>query len=183
MGETGIYPGRFQPFHEGHAQIIDACLRHVAMLVVAVICDYQPVDGQLDAFDKASEEHFSRERNPWRSTTVLQVVSVIGAARWPNRITATLLPRPSAGVSWDVICALLPGARRWFIPDRGEAWDDEKATFFLERGDGVTRIRLERSASAHAIRQGLAAGEQDVLLDVPVEARSMIRKGLADTGP
>lgn len=168
-----VFSGRFQPFHEGHAEVVEACLERGERLAIAVVVAMPFPKDRADPFDRASAEHFARDRNLWCPLEVLRMVDTLIAARWPDRATSFLLPRPSRGLAWGAVECMLPGHRVWVVPERGEEWDEKKAAFFASMGDEVLRIPLARRASGRSIRRAVAVGADLGTVGVPVEIRAL----------
>jgi len=126
-----IFAGRFQPFHNGHLEVLRQLCQKVGpedTIVLAVVAPFQSQDIKDKAFLEASEEHHKPERNPWDVSVVLSAVSHVALTEgYGKRILTTLLPRPEYG--WETIVKWFPGERIWVIPLAQEDFDEKKVIF------------------------------------------------------
>lgn len=175
--QTYIYLGRFQPFHADHLNIVQQfIIKHpTSHLVLAAVRGVPESELIADEYQALSSEHFRPERNPFGAVTTLRMLDAVARARLDGHAVVTLIPRPSRGRTWQVICSLLPGPRTWIVPDRGEPWDNTKAQFFAGMGDAVLRMTLRRSISGRTIRDLLSRDEYDkALATVPAEVATIL---------
>jgi len=134
-----IFSGRFQPFHNGHMQILKSLLRIVKendVIVLAISTQAFSDTEKNSEFTNITNEHYQEERNPWNYLIVLEAINtIIQHLNSDNRILSTLIPRPDLGL--EQIKLWFPSNRVWIIPKGEENFDDLKEKFFLNQGDDV----------------------------------------------
>lgn len=173
-----VFPGRFQPFHNGHDEVVRSTLElSEQRLVLAVVCAIK-LDSGGDRFDAESAEHFERERNPFRPLTVHRMLQEVARMRYPARPPQVLLiPRPSRGSNWSAIDQLFPRGRAWVVPAAGEDWDERKAEFFASMGDEVVRVPHSPGVSGRELRSSMSAGDWSAVSEgVPAEVLPYLRE-------
>lgn len=149
-----IFAGRFQPFHNGHMQVLqELCEKSTQRdkIVLAVVAPFVSKDIQDNEFLAASQEHHLPERNPWNVSVCLSAVTRVAKLFHRENILTTLLPRPEYG--WDTICMWFPEKRIWVIPEAGETFDEKKADFFTKMGDTVLRLPDSTNVSGRILRE------------------------------
>lgn len=151
-----IFKGRFQPFHNGHLQIVERAISMLDkndILVLAAMCPFDyPVEVVDKEFSERAEEHRLPERNPWGSTVALEAISEV-SKQYANRhkIITTLMPYPN--LAWPVVKNWFPKNRIWIIPDSGEEFDNIKADFYVRQGEYVIRILDDTGISGKELRE------------------------------
>ncbi len=156
-----IFPGRFQPFHNDHLFVVQEMLDkypacHLYLAILFNIVD----DGcGSDVYEELSVEHFLPARNPFSPQQRLAMITTVVQQYGKGRLFATLMPRPSAGSSWNAITRMFPGKRTWVVPSCGEAWDDQKAVFLQRMGETVKRIEFQQTTDGRRIRSALETGD------------------------
>lgn len=171
-----IFPGRFQPFHDGHDEVVQSVLdaHRPPHLVLAVVFDVSL--SKSDEFDAASAEHFRPERNPFDPLTVHDMLQRFMTARHPGRVQVVMIPRPARGRTWQLLERMLPAQRSWVVPDAGEAWDERKAAFFAEMGEAVLRVPHRPDVSGRELRAAMSRGDwQEVARQVPAGLVPLLR--------
>jgi len=165
LSDWFIFPGRFQPFHNGHDAVVRRFLTCYSdsNLCLGIIFDYTRNDIHGDAYDEESAEHFVPERNPWTTYQRLSAIETYIRSQHSARLLTTLLPRPSRLHSWQIIRSMFPGKRMWVIPACGESWDDRKATFFEDMGDEVLRITAPSEPNGYNIRRAFAEKQYEIV--------------------
>ena len=179
-GQTLVFPGRFQPFHNGHDEVVKRVMEvSERQLVLAVVCAIK-LDSGSDRFDIESAEHFESSRNPFPPLAVHRMLQELARVRYPERPPQVLLiPRPSRGGNWTAIDQFFPGSRTWVVPDAGENWDERKAEFFAAMGDDVIRVPHDPAVSGRDLRSAMNAGDWEaVARGVPVEILPHLREAL-----
>lgn len=150
-----IFSGRFQPFHNGHMQILKNLLRIVKkddVIVLAISTQAFSVTKKSSEFTNITNEHYQEERNPWNYLVVLEAVNtIIQHLNLNNRILSTLIPRPDLGL--EQIKLWFPSNRVWIIPKGDENFDDLKEKFFLSQGEEVLRINDISKISGWELRK------------------------------
>ena len=150
-----IFSGRFQPFHNGHMQILKNLLRIVKkddVIVLAISTQAFSVTKKSSEFTNITNEHYQEERNPWNYLVVLEAVNtIIQHLNLNNRILSTLIPRPDLGL--EQIKFWFPSNRVWIIPKGDENFDDLKEKFFLSQGEEVLRINDISKISGWELRK------------------------------
>ena len=156
-----IFSGRFQPFHNDHLFILTKILQDYPDYPIYIGILFNVIDTTIqdNEFEKLSAEHFLPERNPFTPQQRLAMVTSVAHEYGNGRLFSTLMPKPSIGSSWKLICEMFPCGRTWIVPSCGEAWDDRKAEFFQQMGDGVKRIKFHPTTDGKQIRQALASGD------------------------
>jgi len=154
-----IFPGRFQPFHNDHLFVLKKILKEYPdyPIYIGILFDFVDASIQDNEFEKLSTEHFLPERNPFTPQQRLAMITSVARMYGDGQLFSTLMPKPSVGSSWKLICEMFPGNRAWVIPSCGEAWDDRKAEFFQQMGDSVKRIEFHPTTDGKQIRQALAS--------------------------
>lgn len=170
-----IFAGRFQPFHNGHLEVLRQLCEIVGpedTLILAVVAPFHSQDIKDKAFLDASKEHHKPERNPWDVSVVLEAVSHVALDEGNGkRILTTLLPRPEYG--WETIVKWFPSERIWVIPLAHEDFDEKKVAFFIKMGDKVIRFSDETKISGQELRKHYENQRYD-------EFASQVPKGVAN---
>lgn len=150
-----IFSGRFQPFHNGHMQILKSLLRIVKendVIVLAISTQAFSDTEKNSEFTNITNEHYQEERNPWNYLIVLEAINtIIQHLNSDNRILSTLIPRPDLGL--EQIKLWFPSNRVWIIPKGEENFDDLKEKFFLNQGEDVLRISDMSKISGWELRK------------------------------
>lgn len=165
-----VFAGRFQPFHQGHWEVLCAAMKEFpadAALVLAVVAPshWRPSDDPIaKSFSLDAEEHHQPERNPWDLRVRLRAALTVAEAtksfgRSPDKTVVTALPRPD--YAFETIRLWFPGERAWVIPEAGETFDQSKETYFRARGDEVIRIPCTCGISGRELRAAFAAQRWD----------------------
>lgn len=170
-----IFAGRFQPFHNGHMEVLKELCKKINstdFVVLGVIAHYELQDIKDKVFFEASKEHHLPERNPWELSVSLEAISSIArSGQFKQQIITTILPRPEC--AWEIIKVWFPTKRIWVIPMAGEDFDDQKSIFFNKMGDEVIRFPDTTGVSGRDLRDLYKKGQyEEFLANVP--------KGLAD---
>ena len=176
-----ILPGRHQPPHRDHLRILRAALRRVeGPLLVGLIVDVPPNGPATCALEAEGREHNAPERCPFSFSERADMLESALSPRERRRVRVFPLPRPE--VWWDWVLAMLPGERRWIVPDVGESFDDAKAEFFREKGDRVMRVRIKATVSGREVRDALAKGDRArIARMVPAEVARRLSLHHGDT--
>jgi len=157
---TYIYAGRFQPFHNGHLQVLQqACkiLMPTDTLVLAVVSPFESNNVVDENFLKSSLEHHLPARNPWNVSVPLRAITQIAqSCDCRGQIITTLIPRPEYG--WHTITEWFPQKRVWVIPSADETFDEKKSDFFKKMGDSVIRFKDDTGISGRELRNWYSNG-------------------------
>ena len=158
-----IFPGRFQPFHQGHMQVFEkACnlLKNDDILVLAVVSPFMADYVADEGFAQLASEHHLSERNPWNVCVPMMAISQVAkSSSYYNQIITTLIPRPELG--WRVIEKWFPGERTWIVPLANESFDEHKTVFFGKLNDAVIRLEDNSGVSGRELRELYAKGHYD----------------------
>ncbi len=159
MTQTTILPGRFQPPHNDHVELV----RRVAQIVsqpfyLGLIVHAPGVPPRPRTprwFDQEARRQNLPERTPFTMAQRMSMWSAIFEHELDGipRPAVIGLPRPEA--AWEWITAMFPGPRTWVVPRCGEPFDDMKAAFFQRQGDQVIRPRLEPRTDGRVVRAAL----------------------------
>lgn len=166
-----IFKGRFQPFHNGHLQVVNKVLdmlKQGDMLVIAAMCRFDyPIDIIDKDFSEEAFEHTLPERNPWGSVVALEAISEVSKVlSGKHKIITTLMPYPN--LAWNIIKMWFPANRVWVIPDAGESFDDAKEKFYESQGEKVIRIVDDSNISGRELRDYYyAKNSHDFFTGVP----------------
>lgn len=154
-----IFAGRFQPFHNGHFQILESLVEHAKEgdnIIVAIVSQTQDNSKIIDSeFTNKAKEHHSPERNPWSAVTRLVALQklVSSFVNEQINISVTIIPRPDLG--WETIINWFPCNRIWVIPDAGEKFDENKSVFFKSKGEEVLRLKENTNISGWELRESI----------------------------
>jgi nicotinamide mononucleotide adenylyltransferase len=171
-----IYPGRFQPFHNDHLNIVNNFFHQFSknMLILGIVTQVNYILDKKSDFYKKSLENFELDRNPFSPMQVLAMVNALASKRFPGKALPTFLPQPGEGLSWEIVKCFFPGRRVWLIPRRNESWDEIKSSFFNKMGDEVLRIDSPRTVSGQSIRKLMLEDRASIREIVPPEISSII---------
>ena len=155
-----ILPGRHQPPHFDHLRLIACALEQIPDELNVGLIVSPALEGEPDTqFEREAREHHAPDRAPFgfalrRRMLELALSESLSAADFA-RVRILPLPRPE--VSFELVQAIFPDPRVWIIPEVGEAFDEMKARFFLDRGDQVLRLRLRCEISGRTVRDLIEA--------------------------
>jgi cytidyltransferase-like protein len=162
-----IFAGRFQPFHNGHLQVLQqACEKLTSndTLVLAVISPFKSDDVADESFLESSLEHHHPNRNPWDISVPLKAITQIAqSCHCCDQIITTLMPRPEYG--WRTITEWFPQKRIWVIPSADEAFDEKKSDFFKKMGDTVVRFEDTTEISGRELRNWYKEGNHKSFIE------------------
>lgn len=173
-----IYCGRYQPFHNGHLQMLRAALRLSARQhVLGVI-----INSVSSASGKRATKHLKRgdlaqrpERNPLTiAERLLLIREVMHLEGLDAQVVLTAIPRPE--LYWEIVRAMMPGTRTWVLPQQLDEFDRGKKKFFESRGDRVALVHSSRLLSGTSIREALVSGDARVAKAVPKSVFTFLRK-------
>lgn len=156
-----IFAGRFQPFHNGHLEVVKSVLSKLTEednFVIAIVSPFDASHVVDDNFHHTAIEHHLPERNPWsvsERTRALANLVVDLSNEFSIIPSVTAIPRPDYG--WQIIEKWFPETRVWVIPNAGEEFDESKAIFFHERGDEVWRVDDHSQVSGYELRKAIKA--------------------------
>jgi len=157
-----ILPGRHQPPHNDHLEIIRRALARIdGTLYLALICSvpaYGPPETEL-------EREARRQNDPGRTPfSFRERVEMLEAALdRESRARLRIIPLPRPEAAFDLVAAVFPERRTWIVPDTQEAFDEMKAQFFRARGDEVIRIELAPTTNGRVVRSLIRRGELRLL--------------------
>lgn len=160
MATTGLFVGRFQPFHKGHLETVKYALKQVDMLVIAV--------------GSAQKSH--EQRNPF---TAGERISMIKAALDADKDVDTarilMIPVPDVDVHslWTRQVDML-------VPKYDVVFANDPFTLLLFRERGVRTVEpplVERSRMmATEVRRRMAEGGDDWQELVPAPVARVIKE-------
>lgn len=167
-----LFAGRFQPFHNGHLQVIDAifnvCSTQLWLLVVRGVSDIET--------DAIGAEHFVPKKNPFPLNTTVGALQEI-SVRLQKKFIPIIVPQPSSQLGFQCIKCVFPENRIWYIPDSGDPWDDKKADHYLALGEKVVRISAPRLTTGTRIRELASSGRFNEIGElVPKETLRLIKQ-------
>lgn len=150
-----ILPGRHQPPHFDHLRLISAVLeRRPGELYVGLIVSPPAHGAPASDFEREARLHQQAERAPFsfdlRRRLLEAALAEHLAPSERARVHVIALPRPEA--HFELIEALFPERRVWVVPEVGEAFDELKARYFVERGDEVLRVPMQSRVSGQTVR-------------------------------
>ena len=164
---TYIFAGRFQPFHNGHMQVLQqACemLTPTDTLVLAVVSPFKSNNIVDEGFLESALEHHQPDRNPWDVSLPLKAITQIAqSCHCANQIITTLIPRPEYG--WHTIAEWFPKNRIWVIPSADEMFDEKKSDFFKKMGDSVKRFEDTTCISGRELRNWYSEGNHKAFIE------------------
>ena len=164
---TYIFAGRFQPFHNGHMQVLQqACelLTPTDTLVLAVVSPFKSDNVVDEDFLESALEHHQPDRNPWDVSLPLKAITQIAqSCHCANQIITTLIPRPEYG--WHAITEWFPKNRIWIIPSADEMFDEKKSEFFIKMGDSVKRYKDTTGISGRKLRNWYNEGNHKSFIE------------------
>jgi nicotinamide mononucleotide adenylyltransferase len=147
--EYGIFPGRFQPYHNGHHSTISIYLSSYEFpLIIGIIISTMPIDftqNEITDFERDAEKHHIIDKNPFAFWERYEMICSVWANEIKNRrITLLPLPRPQGPRRWwQYVTEFLPPNRFWILPKSGDSFDVGKEKFFRSMGEKV--LYLEQS--------------------------------------
>ena len=157
-----IFTGRFQPFHNGHFEILNQIIadwKEDCVIVLAVIAPAYgiPID---KSFSHMIDEQLQPERNPWPVIVPLLAVNKIIESlksKGINNIVSSILPCPDKSIirlkDW------FPDERYWIIPSAGEEFDDSKSEFYIRNNEKVVRYNDTTGVNGWQLRNHYFNGE------------------------
>ena len=160
MQRTGLFIGRFQPFHNGHLATVKFALRKVDRLVIVV--------------GSAQKSH--EPRNPFTAgERITMIKESIDASKEvdPRRIMIVPVPDVEVHALWTrQVDAMVPEY------DLVIANDPFTLLLFKERGIQVVEAPMHKRNELEAtqIREMMAKGSEDWVRLVPPEVAKAIRK-------
>jgi nicotinamide-nucleotide adenylyltransferase len=161
---THVYPGRFQPFHKGHLEVIKQALIEVPGIIFVGIVVHTLHDNIItnDSFELEARKNNSPARNPFSPSERIKMIRACLLDELhteASRVIPILLPRPEA--NWAVVKSMFPEQRTWIIPQSNEEFDEMKVHFFDSKGDKVYRIYNQGAANIHGclIRDAIINGD------------------------
>lgn len=154
-----IYTGRFQPFHNGHMNLIKRLKREYPNehICLAIIKDV-PINIKT-IFDEVVDNMLEKARNPFNSEVTLALVCEALRDDGLEEVLVTLMPRAS-DETWLLITALFDCERIWVFTENQlgkDEWEDKKYEFYKSRGDKVVRVPIKKDFSGSLIREYLEA--------------------------
>jgi nicotinamide mononucleotide adenylyltransferase len=177
--EYGVFPGRFQPYHNGHHRTLSKYFSvYKAPLIIGIIINKLPVDfntNEISDFDLVAEQHHLEEKNPFSFWERYKMISSI----WANEITngqiiLLPLPRPQGPPKWwQFVIEFLPPKRFWVIPTSTDDFDEQKNKYYLSVGEKVVRIGDSKELSGEKIRT-LIREKQSIKGLVPASIEHLI---------
>ncbi|MGN0812236.1 MAG: hypothetical protein ACI4MQ_01845 [Candidatus Coproplasma sp.] len=154
-----IYTGRFQPFHNGHLQLIKTLRsRYSAQRICLAIIKDVPLSTKSE-FDQTVDLMLEKRRNPFNAEETLSLINQALHVEGIDDVIVTLMPRASIE-TWPTITALFDCERIWaFTENQSERdeWEDKKCAFYEAQGDKVVRIPIKKDISGSKIRELIGA--------------------------
>lgn len=175
-----IINGRFQPFHNGHLELLDKVrdMYPNQSICIAVIKNHSLFNSDNE-FDKCVEKQFIEGRNPFSSSQTLEMINSVIKKRGYEKVFVNLIPKPSELI-WPIIEALFDEERTWIIPKLSEDpndWENLKANFYESMNDKVVRINIDKKINATDIRQTINEQRYDIVKKyVPLEVYEEIKE-------
>lgn len=177
-----IFPGRFQPFHNDHLQVIRQALVIARPIFIGIILNVVYEPNIATPFEFEARRQNSPERSLFSAVERLEMISQClreELGRIDNPTYPLLLPRPEA--NWNVVELMFPGKRTWIVPDSGEEFDQMKAGYFIAMGDDVLRVPVPSSTSGRELRDGIESDTHTWSTHVPRAIAHYVRALRGDT--
>ena len=175
-----IYTGRFQPFHNGHLNLIRTLRRDYPeqTICIAIVKNVE-IQKNKSSFDLLTDKQLTTDRNPFDSETVLKLVNLIIREEQLPDIVTTLMPRASIE-TWPIICALFDRPRIWAFTKNTlqcDEWEKRKIEFYSERGEKVIVLPIEKCISGTDIRDAINRFDYKALESlVPTQVLDYIKR-------
>lgn len=154
-----IYTGRFQPFHNGHLDLIKSLkLEYPNERICLAIIKDVPINKKT-MFDEAVDSMLVKTRNPFNSEVTLALIREALHDEGLEDVLVTLMPRASCE-TWSLITALFDCERTWVFTENQlgkDEWEDKKYEFYKSRGDKVVRVPIKKNFSGSLIREYIEA--------------------------
>lgn len=158
-----IFAGRFQPFHNGHLEIVEKAISNLSnddFLVIGIVTAFKGLAVIDNSFADNAIEHHLVERNPWFPLVPLKAVTHLSKVlNKSNQIIITVLPSPDS--SWQEISNWFPKNRKWIIPEADEDFDEKKADFYRRQGETVIRYKECSNVSGRELRDYFFKGDYE----------------------
>jgi nicotinamide mononucleotide adenylyltransferase len=157
-----ILPGRHQPPHNDHVEIIRRALARIDGTLHLALIVSPPARGvPQDELEREARRQNDPERTPFSFADRAEMLEASLDRESLARVRIMALPRPET--AFELVAAIFPERRTWIVPETEEAFDEMKARFFRERGDQVLRIELAPTTSGRVVRALIRRGELTLL--------------------
>lgn len=155
-GRIPIFGGRFQPFHKGHAHLLERMLREYEKIIVAI------VNPDPDKPPKVDFERFQSDANPlnyWERYWIFQTwAASIGAS---DRVYFVPTWHPRVSVAREAFFFPAQRKRFWWVPDIDES-EGAKVADFIRLGEEVRVVddvpAKDLSYNSTVLRRRMRAG-------------------------
>lgn len=164
---TFVFPGRLQPPHNDHLLFIERALERIEAPLVIGLITSETAPLPAAGFAARADEHHRPERNPLDYLARRRLLEAAITERGLDRYRLRIAPIPRPELDWETIVSRLPGPRCWVVPDAGDPFDDAKAAFFAERGEGVLRVPYQMTTDGWTVRRLWASGDRSLERHVP----------------
>lgn len=163
--------GRFQPFHNGHYELLKAALacgpgEVVVGVIINSLAQERAKELRVTDMMRLGDSRQSAAANPLSVLERVRMISkLVSSEGLDERVSVVPLPRPE--IYWELIQAILPGQRTWVLPRNDDPFEKNKQNFFMERGDLVVLTEFGEHMSGTEIRKLWVAGHEDLKIHVP----------------
>lgn len=152
-----IFPGRFQPFHNGHIEVILSILNKINTtdkLIIAIIVDSHTSVNPIAEFEQIANNNHTLEMNPISSLHRLELINICvnnELCKFQNQILTTILPRPET--NWEVVIKIIGSNHVWVVPKTGDKFDYYKSLFYKAMRAQFLEIESIKTINATYIRE------------------------------
>ncbi len=175
-----IFTGRFQPFHNGHLNIVEYLSKKYPneIICVAIIKDY-PFLGEKNDFDKRVDIELAKKSDALDAAKTLHIITKVLQNRGYENAVVTLMPRASVE-SWKVIESLFDCNRVWVFTDdqqQSDSWEELKSNFYISMNEDILLVPIKKNVNGMNIRMKLQNKDYEILREfLPEEIIDFYKK-------